>query len=185
MNADSAHPRHHGYITLKLVITQCSTFPCLPLNFLFHSLWYLHRVSLFLFTPNSSLVFFIPLCHMLCSPLIFRYPPPLPPSNASMYLLAHCRRLGRRFEPKDERADPVMRILMQRNCLAPTHTHTHAQTLAGFEKVNFTLLLRSQLHGMSNANYFEILLLHESWVKVVMQFQSIPLNCCRWIACMQ
>ena len=64
-----------------------------------------------------------------CSP-----PPPLAQSNGSMYLLAHCRWLGWRFEPKDERTDPVMRILMQRNCLALTdthmraHTHTHTHT---------------------------------------------------------
>lgn len=43
---------------------------------------------------------------------------------ASMYLLAHCRQLGRRFEPEDERADPVMRILIPRHASALTCTRT-------------------------------------------------------------
>lgn len=94
----------------------------------------LHRVSLFLLTSYSSLI--SPSTLPCPSVPLWSPPPPplpLPQSNGSMYLLAHCRWLGRRFEPKDERADPVMRILMPRNCLALTHTRaqtdSHSQAL--------------------------------------------------------
>lgn len=138
----------------------------------------LHRTSpcsshlTFLFLPLSSVV-------SLYSPLISCSPPPLlPPSNGNAYLLAHCLWLGRHFEPQDERADPVMRILIPRKCLALTRTHAHGHTLASFEQVNFTVLLGY----MSNASYFKILLPRGSGVKVLCR-QSITLACGGWTAC--
>lgn len=113
--------------------------------------------------PPSSL---LPLCRV---PL-FSYELLLSSSSSSLsikwsYLLAHCRLLGRRFEPKDERVDPVMRILMPRNCLVLTRIHTGVQTHTRqlLKKVNFTVLLCSELGCMSNASYFEILQPRESW----------------------
>lgn len=115
------HSCHSCYIIPKLLLIQHGhpSLPHLPLP---PSSSNLQRARLFLLTSLSSFA---------SSPLIScssPLPPLLPPSNGNTCLLAHCRWLGRHFEPRDERADPVMRILIPRSCLALTHTHAHTDT---------------------------------------------------------
>lgn len=112
----SPHPMFHlspppVQLPLSALIVPSTGFPLFPLT---------SQPSLI--SPSTLPCPYTPLWSPALLPLLS------PPSNGSMYLLAHCRRLGRRFEPKDERAGPLMRNLMPRNCLALTHRQMPALT---------------------------------------------------------
>lgn len=57
--------------------------------------------------------------------------------------------------------------LNAKNCFILAHMHTDS-----LWKCEFYCVLCSKLGCMSNVSYFEILLLHESWNKVIRSFQS-------------
>lgn len=93
------------HVIQKLVHTNYFTYLC-PLE----------PSVAFQFSFNSS-------ASLRSSPTSLSLPSHLHPSKSSTWLLAQCWRLGRCFEPQDERADRVMRILMSR-ASGFWHTHT-------------------------------------------------------------